>query len=196
MKSEPHGIAALGEIGRRHTERYRGIHQTRAIHVGGQSMRVRRFGDRVQRLDTPARPTATVRSLLDLDQTLRRRIARHRANRLLECVCGELSALARQALDQRTRDRRRCTALAGEDVRRFVRKDLLPRPAMRRDRHLVAHGARWQEDRRFLAKQCGSSDRTAPKRWDPSPSARHPPQPPSSPPSSRASAWSACPTTD
>jgi hypothetical protein len=121
--------------------------------VGLHSVLVRDLGHVVQLRHLPAGPAAPVRGLLDLDQSLRWRIARYRTDRGMQRGGAENPPLAWQATDHHAADRTRTTGLAGLDVRILMRQDFIARPAMRRDRDLVAHGTGRHEHRRLLAQQ-------------------------------------------
>ncbi len=48
-------------------------------------------------------------------------------------------------------------AFAGQDMRGLMREDLIAGPAMGENARDIAHGARWQEHRGFLAEQFGDA---------------------------------------
>ena len=106
---QPHRIAAFGEIGRRHDPTLP-PHSSAERHPCAWKAHVcaRPRDRRVRRRSS--RAAAAIHGLLHLHQTLRRRITRHRTDRLFQRIDGELATFALQSLDQRACDRcRRAT---------------------------------------------------------------------------------------
>ena len=150
---QPNRVAVRDDVLGRDAQGHGGVQHAGAVHVDLHAVLVGDIGDGLQFGDLPAGAAALVGGLLDLDQTLRRRVAADGADRGLQRFGGEDAARALQAADHHAGDRAGAAGLAGLDVGVLVRQDLVAGTAMRGERDLIAHRAGGHEHRRLLAQQ-------------------------------------------
>ena len=150
---QPERIEGAGECSRLDAAFDHGIHQPRPVHMHGEAVASRDIADRPNGLQRPDRPAAPIAGLLDRDQPGTRLVARARADRPFDLGGAELAALAIERIEHRQSECCGTASLGDDAMGGAIEDDLVARPAVHPIGDLVAHGARWQIDRFFLAEK-------------------------------------------
>ena len=150
---DPHAVEGRRESPGLHPALDHRIQQTRTVHVHAQSVLCREFGKVIDRLDRPDRTAPEIGALLHRNQGSARHVAIPGTNRGA-CLRRRVDAgNAVHRIHRHAAQRGGGAGFHDHEVRRALGDHLVARTAEDMNGDLVAHGARRQKDRGFLAEQ-------------------------------------------
>src|SRR5262245_34317362 len=152
---DPDRVEGRRVVTRRNPAAHDGVHEARAVHVGGQVVAASHRGHRLDAGHRPDRAAAVIAGLLHPEKPRARCVPRARADGRLHRGRVELTARPVDRAHVDSGERGGPARLGIDRMSAAMGDHLFAVPRVHAERDLVAHGARRHEHRSFLAQKLG-----------------------------------------